>query len=81
MATWIARGTRVEVVRLGCWNGTPPHPSLASLVGRIGVVAGYPYGTGPSRTLGEATYTVRVPGFGEVRLRPEEIAPLKGVRR
>lgn len=71
----IGRHQRVEVVRLGCWNGTPPHPELLALVGRRGVVIGRP-GAERGKTYGEATYTVLVPGFGEVRLRPDEIAPV-----
>lgn len=68
-------GQRVRVVRLADWNGTPPLPALERIVGRVGTIVAKP-GKATLATYGEATYGVDVEGWGEVRLKLDEIEAL-----
>jgi hypothetical protein len=69
-------GQRVRITTISTWNGTPALPALARLVGRVGTIVAKP-GKATSKVYGEATFTVDVEGFGEVRLKLEEIEPVR----
>jgi hypothetical protein len=69
-------GQRVKITHVEAWNGTSPLPALARLVGRVGTIVAKP-GKAMSATYGEATYGVFVEDWGEIRLKLDEIEPVR----